>query len=211
MEKQQRLWDAARKYKENMADSPIEAYLVDRGFTLETVDKYCLGAVVDPPLEHSQFDGFLAIPYLRRTPSGTCLIPSLRFRCVQDHQHVGHGKYMTMPGDKPRLYNTNALTRPGRVVAITEGELDALAVEEAGVPAVGVPGAEAWQDHWAIPFTGYREVVLLADGDDAGNRWARKLSKSIPNSRILPSPPGEDVNDMLLELGPEGLRERITG
>lgn len=204
------LWEQVQRYQAALAGSEAEEYLLARGLTPERIRTSGLGLVSAPSTEHEHFEGFLSIPYLRRTPRGEWMCPSIRFRCLEDHEHIGHGKYMTTAGDRPRLYNTVALSRESDVIAICEGELDTLAATEAGVPAVGIPGAEAWQSHWALPFAGYRRVVLLPDGDDAGERWARKLAKQIKNSVVIPSPAGTDVNDYLVSYGPDALRERIT-
>lgn len=116
---------------------------------------------------------------------------------------------MTMPGDKARLYNTHALTRYSKDVSITEGELDAVTAELAGVPAVGVPGAQMWKPYFRELFLGYRNVNILADGDEAGLDFAKQVAKTLPNARIIPMPDGDDVNSLVLKRGAEALRERI--
>lgn len=203
------VFKTAQKYREDLADTEAEAYLMSRGLTRETIRSHGLGLVTEPSTEHEMFDGYLSIPYLRKTPRDQWICPSIRFRCIEDHEHVGHGKYMTMAGDRPRLYNTLALTTSDDVVAICEGELDTVAASQAGIPAIGLPGAESWQDSWVMALEGFSRVILLPDGDPAGERWARKLAKILPGSRMVQSPEGKDVNDLLLELGEEGLYERV--
>lgn len=136
---------------------------------------------------------------------------SIRFRCVEDHdcKAAGHGKYQTQSGDRPRLYNTEVLSRDDDVVAITEGELDALTAEACGIPAVGVPGSTSWKPYFRELFLGYREVLILADGDDAGEKFAKTVADSLPNARIVPFPAGEDVNSFVLKNGTEALKERV--
>lgn len=132
-------------------------------------------------------------------------VADIRFRRLDG----GKPKYMTMPGSKPRLYNTHALTRYSKDMAITEGELDAVTAELAGVPAVGVPGAQMWKPYFRELFMGYRNVNILADGDEAGLAFAQQVAKTLPNARIIPMPDGEDVNSLVLNRGKEALRERI--
>lgn len=118
---------------------------------------------------------------------------------------------MTVAGDRPRLFNTRALLRPSAEVAITEGELDAITAQAlCGINTVGVPGAQAWQPHFREPFLGYREVFILADGDEAGMLFANTVAKTLPNAKVIPSPPGEDVNSLVVKYGREALIERIT-
>jgi DNA primase len=132
-------------------------------------------------------------------------VAALRFRRLDG----GTPKYMTMPGDKARLYNTHALTRYSKDMSITEGELDAITSELAGVPAVGVPGAQMWKPYFRELFMGYRNVNILADGDEAGFDFAQQVAKTLPNARIIPMPDGEDVNSTVLKFGKGSLLERI--
>lgn len=168
-----------------------------------------LGYVNDPLPGHEMFRGYMAIPYLRWSQEHGWAVVSIRFRCIQDHEHRGHGKYMTVAGDRPRLYNTLALLKESAVIAITEGELDAITAQVAGMPAVGVPGAQAWQSYFREPFLGYREVFVLADGDEPGMQFAHTVAKELPNAKVIPMPPGEDVNSLVLTKGKQALLERI--
>lgn len=130
---------------------------------------------------------------------------SLRYRRLDG----GDPKYMTMPGDKPRLYNTYALAKYSKDIAITEGEIDAVTAELAGVPTVGVPGANSWKPFFRELFLGHRCVNILADGDSAGMTFARSVAKTLPNARIIPMPDGEDVNSLVMSQGRQALLERI--
>ena len=204
------LREATTRYWNAIPGSPVEEYLANRGLGGEEIrNRFLLGYVEDPIPGHEYHRGSMVIPYLRKSPDNKLTVVSLRFRCIQDHEHVGHGKYMTQSGDRPRLFNTEALLKPGRSVAITEGELDAIAAEQAGIHAVGVPGVETWSPHFAEPFRGYKEVFILADGDEAGMRFATGLTKHLSNAKIIPMPPGHDVNSLTMAEGPDKLRERL--
>lgn len=158
---------------------------------------------------HDMYRGMLAIPYIRRATDSQWSVVSIRFRCIQDHEHHGHGKYNTTPGDKPRMYNTVALTQEDDRIAITEGELDAITATACGIPAVGLPGASVWQDYFRDPFLGYETVSILADGDDPGMRFAQNIAKQLPNAIIVPMPAGQDVNSIFLNEGKKALLERV--
>lgn len=147
----------------------------------------------------------LAIPYLRRDDGGDWSVVSIRFRCLEDHDHNGHGKYNTVHGDKPRLYNTLSLLTPNHRMLVTEGEIDALTAQVYGFDAVAVPGATAWQSHFREPLLGYETVLILADGDEPGMRFAGNVAQSLPNAKIIPCPPGQDVNSWITS--PEGFNE----
>ncbi|APC43207.1 DNA primase [Mycobacterium phage IronMan] len=169
------------------------------------VRPYGLGFVEDPLPGHEMYRGCLSIPYMRHSPWRGWSVASIRFRRLDD----GQPKYMTVAGDKPRLYNTPALTRYSRDMAITEGEIDAITAELCGIPTVGVPGAQMWKPYFRELFLGYRNVNILADGDDAGMEFARQVAKTLPNARIIPMPDGEDVNSLVITQGKQALLERI--
>lgn len=204
---------ATERYAEQLPDSPGAEYLGRRGLAAPSVhpivDKFRLGYVAEPALGHEKYRGDLAIPYLRWSQEAGWSVVSIRFRCIQDHDHTGHGKYMTMPGDRPRLYNTLALLQPSPVIAITEGEIDAITAQACGIPTVGIPGAQAWQKWFREPFLGYRDVLILTDGDEAGARMGETVAKTLPNARIIPMPAGEDVNSLVISQGKHALLERI--
>jgi DNA primase len=204
---------AALRYHEDLEGSPAAEYLTRRGLgwpsIQQEISRYKLGYVKTPATGHEMYKGFLAIPYLRKSYEHGWSVVSIRFRCIQDHEHTGHGKYMTVAGDRPRLYNTKALLQPSPIVAITEGEIDAITASIAGVPTVGVPGAHNWQEHFPELFYGYKEVYVLADGDDAGRQFANTVAGSLPNAKVIPCPPGEDVNSFVTQHGPKAFMERI--
>lgn len=209
------LREATTRYVGSLPGSPAEEYLANRGLRTaspeaqQIIDRFRIGYVAEPLVGHEMFRGFLALPYLRWSQEHGWAVVSMRFRCIEDHDHKGHGKYMTMAGDRPRLYNTLALLKQSSTIAITEGELDAITAQVCGVPAVGVPGATSWQQYFREPFLGYREVYVLADGDDAGRQFATTVARSLPNSKVIPCPPNTDVNDLVREGGPEALLSRL--
>jgi hypothetical protein len=171
--------------------------------------QFRLGYVAEPLPGHEYYRGMLAIPYLRRSTDKGWSVVSIRFRCIEDHEHHGHGKYNTIPGDKARLYNAIALTKENDRIAVTEGELDAVTASICGIPAVGLPGANSWQDYFREPFLGYQNVYVLADGDEPGMRFAHSVGTHLPNAVTIPMPTGEDVNSFVLKNGKEALLERM--
>ena len=197
------LWEATSRYRESLPGSPAAEYLESRGIPLNT--PFGLGFVAEPLPGHEMYRGCLAIPYLRWSQWRGWSVAAIRYRRLDG----GKPKYMTMPGDKARLYNTHALTRYSKDMAITEGEIDCVTAELAGVPAVGVPGAQMWKPFFRELFMGYRNVNILADGDEAGMEFAKQVAKTLPNARIIPMPDGEDVNSLVLKQGKEALLERI--
>lgn len=131
------------------------------------------------------------------------------------------------------LWNADCLKDPkvrgGQApVVITEGEWDAMAVMQAGIPfAVSVPnGAPAqvtadldnakryeWVDRHANDLAGVREFVIAADDDEAGHNLRTDLVAFLgaDRCRFVNYPwPCKDLNEVLLEKGHEAVVECIT-
>ncbi|WP_354670728.1 topoisomerase [Streptomyces flavofungini] len=203
--------------------SPAEEYIKARGLD-EVAAAFGLGYVGSALPGHERYRGYLAIPYLRPA-GGADGVATVRYRCIADEcvrgpdsgllvlqdekeHHQGHGKYMTAPGDPPRLYNTAALIQPTPYVVVVEGELDAMTWALAGVPAVGAPGTGTWQPYWTPPLRGYRTVYLIAE-DGPGLNFMDALAAELPNARIIQMPGDRDSNATFLKEGREALLERI--
>ena len=178
-------------------------FLECRGLDEAVARKYRLGVVQRPCSGHEKVTGRLALPYLSR--SG---VVTIRFRCLQPHscKDAGCPKYLSLRGDKPTLYNVEALFAPGPVAAITEGELDALVITEyAGIPAVGIQGVNAWNDSWSRTLNDFKKVLIVGDGDDAGKSMVDRLVDSVPNAVGVHLPDGQDANDVYLKYGADEL------
>lgn len=205
------LKEATSRYHQSLPGSPGEEYLGTRGLTApsirEQVDKFRLGFVADPLPGHEIYKGMLAIPYLRWSQEHGWAVVSIRYRRIADSE--GGGKYLTQAGDRPRLYNTLALLANSSKIAITEGEIDAITAQVCGIPTVGVPGSQAWRDHFREPFLGYRDVFILADGDEAGLQFAHNVAKTLFNAKVIPMPSGHDVNSLVIEQGKQALLSRL--
>jgi DNA primase len=50
---------------------------------------------------------------------------------------------------------------------------------------------------------------VLADGDNAGLEFGKKLSRELPNVNLMQMPEGHDVNSIIVQEGKEWIDERI--
>src|SRR5262249_36595888 len=103
-------------------------------------------------------------------------------------------------GPRTIPYHADALMEEQEVVYVAEGAIDALSLLEAGLEAVGVPGAESFLPAWVGWFDLAREVVLALDADEAGGRGAAAIAGHFRAAgrpvKTLRLPPGvKDVND----------------
>lgn len=196
---------AVQRYEANVDSA--EQYLTGRGITLDVAREWRLGVAVDPLPGHDNLGGRLTIPYL--TPTGPV---GLVGRCLRQHNHkeVKCAKYLTETGERRRLFNVADLHRDTRSIVIAEGELDALACNSlAGVPAVGVPGANNWQAHWVYLFDAYEDVIVCGDSDDAGSKLIATIKGALSNVRAVTMPPGADVNSFIVTNGADAFRDHI--
>lgn len=164
-------------------------YLTGRGIDRATAERFRLGVVRDPISGHEHVTGRLSIPSI----SSTGAVYSLRFRTLTD----GEPKYIGTPGEM-RLFNLRAITEAGSVICITEGEMDAITLDQCGYHAVGVPGANAWKRPHSRIFAGFSRVYVFGDGDASGRDFARRVSDSMRQAIIVPVPDGCDVNSVFM-------------
>lgn len=177
-------------------------YLAGRGIDPATAARFRLGVVTSPHAGHEKFRGFLAIPYLGH--DGRVL--SLRFRCMEQHEHRDHfhGKYMSVAGEPIRIYNVGAVHQAYDAIAIAEGELDAVILNMVGIPAVGIPGAVNWRPHYRKVFAGFNKVWVFGDPDEAGGELVNKITRSLRQARPVKLTAG-DVTDTYVAGGAEAL------
>jgi len=116
-----------------------------------------------------------------------------------------HPKVTAVPGTRLGLLPLPAWARAERVLLV-EGPSDMLAARSAGLPAIAVPGANAWRSEWASALDG-RRVVLVMDCDRPGRQAAARIAEDLERRGIVagirdlaPSRhDGYDVSDWLRE------------
>lgn len=203
---------------------PALTYWTNRGLSKASALSFRIGVVTDPPKPLERYTGRLSIPYITRAG-----VTTIRFRAIDG----GEPKYLGMR-DIPsaRIFNPAALSRREDFVCITEGELDAVAASQAGLPAVGIPGVSNWRPFFRHCFQGYRRVYILQDTDKPrvlkdcgdcdgecrghtppGQKFAEAVAAQVERSKVItiPGPPGSDVNSFLQEHGEAELRKLVTG
>lgn len=121
-------------------------------------------------------------------------------------------KYMGLTGANTHLYNVGAFFRAAGSIAICEGEIDTMTLDQAvGIPSVGVPGVNNWKPHYSRLLQDFEKVFLFADGDTAGSDFGKFLSKELGNLTVVTMPDGEDVNSMYRQHGADYFHNKIKG
>jgi len=184
----------ARFYHEQLLGSGADRWLFDRRIWADAILGWQLGFVEKPLKGDEDYVGCLTIPYF----DGLGRERTMRFRPIADRPHPQ--KYLSRPKDPAHLFGVQYSDYPK--VYITEGELDAIVLWQLGRKAVGVPGASLWKPVWKWLFRNTEEVVLIMDGDDAGQTGAGKIYRSlesinVPVRNVRP-PGGHDVNSLFI-------------
>lgn len=184
------------------------SYLAARGLDLEHARTYRLGVVEDPEVGHEPYADRLAIPYVTRNG-----VINIKFRCMEQHDcgEHGHEKYYNLGGTGDQhIYNVGAFFRDSQRIGICEGEFDTQVIDRYVMPCVGIGGAKAWKDFYPKCFADYEQVYMFSDGDKAGRAFAKDVQYALEDSEVVMvrMPLGTDVNEIYVQEGAEGLRER---
>lgn len=183
------------------------SYLEARGVSEETATSFRLGVVSDPAPGHERFRGWLSLPYV--TPAGVVAIKFRNLDPEDDH------RWDAPAGSKIHLYNARALAQGGEVAVLVEGEMKTLVgASMLGVPVVGTWGTN-WLPHWPRCFGDFDRVIVVGDNDNKedgsnpGRKHAEKVVKTLQNGELVLPPLGTQLDEWLLQDGPEAVREAL--
>lgn len=214
-----RILDAAVQVGIDMLNNndSVELYLLERGLSSKTITERKLGFVAGgwslvgtlpedvtaeqvattglvtregPRAGKDFFYRHLLIPYLAR---GHCI--QMRGRAWGD---IKGGKYLTGPGEPPRVYNSESLDGAEEVI-ITEGEFDTMilaqtlaeAPEERArrIAVIALPGTSAIPEELDDLLVEVKRIYIGFDSDDAGKKAAESLKERLgQRCRILTLP-----------------------
>lgn len=202
----EQLEGAVSRYEGAITARAVE-YLTARGIERETALSSRLGVVDEPEPEHQRYRGMLSIPYLDRNGSPL----AVRFRCLEDHDHRAfyHGKYNSTAGDPARMYGIRSIFTAEKVIHLTEGEFDAMILNQSGFPAVGAPGARSWKPRHTRMLAGFSRVYIWADPDEAGAEFAQTVMQRVRAATTVRLTEG-DVTDTYLLGGTEALQAALN-
>lgn len=172
----------------------LKEFMRRRGLTLKTIKKYQIG----------WDSGYSAYTLPIRDGHGEIL--NIRFYRFEEDD--GRRKIWSVAGrGEPQLFPIDQIEN-GTIV-ICEGEWDALATIQAGIPAITRTGtADSWNPAWNTMFQG-KKVFLCHDMDEKGQTANRKIATMLDGTaksiRIVTLPyevtpkHGKDLTDFWLE------------
>lgn len=190
-------------------ERPLQ-WLRDRGLSDSIIQEAGLGFVGRAVEGWERFQGALSIPY----HDGRGREIGVRFRWSQGDQ-----KYDQKRNTPHRLYGIHLVEEP--VLYLTEGEFDSLILRQEGKAAMAVPGSTAWQNHWKWLFRDALAVYVVFDRDEAGRKGSMEVVRSLkdltradrvelPGFTRADGSHGNDLTDLYLARGPEGLKKALT-
>lgn len=202
-------------FQKNLSPETMQFLRDKRGFTEETIAKYKLGWCLKRERN--------SIPVFDEKGN----LVNIRF-----HNSKKEPKTLNWAGyGSARLWGLDRLAKaaPGTTILVTEGEADAMLVEqETGYITVsGTNGAKSFQAGWVKYFKGFH-VVLLYDSDQAGREAVQNLvlpafKAAIQAGEVLsikivwlydkPDKSHKDFTDWIVKDGGSGprLKELIQG
>lgn len=182
--------EATQTFETAFPGSRAEAYVRERGISEKAVSALRLGFVADGTEGYEMYGGRLAVPYINMRKQ----VVGFKFRSLEPESDA---KYLALDGFEVTLYNIQALNTSHEVLALVEGEADVWTLTTLGIPALGVPGVDAWKPHSKRLLDGFT-VIFFPDNDKAGKGLMKRLKEEIPDIVIRSIPGGlNDLNDAL--------------
>jgi hypothetical protein len=127
----------------------------------------------------------------------------------------GEPKMLATAGSRRALLPHPA-AEPSTHVMLVEGEPDMIAARSRGLPAIALPGVDAWRPGWAELLEG-RDVTVVMDCDDQGRAAAAAIQSDLSSRgavRVIDLAPhrndGYDLTDWLLETGRSEVATPVT-
>ncbi|MFZ5645973.1 MAG: toprim domain-containing protein [Bacillota bacterium] len=185
----------------------IQSVLKDEGYTKEELAESGL-FIIDREYFAHWSDGKIYPYYLPNWDKGKVIDIQGRISGAE-YKDLSLPKYKNMRGSVSYLYNRGALKED--TVILAEGIPDTISLLVMGYNAVGSYGIGGIKDDW-LPYFKEKNVYIVFDSDDPGQRGAYDLALRIgENARIIALLDVKDVNELLVQHGPDKAREIIEG
>lgn len=161
-------------------------YWYERCLSDSTIDRYRLG----------HYNGWSLIP----------IYDNGEFSNFQMRRDVPQKRITRWYRDgKTTLFNDGILPFT-KTIYITEGTVDAILLNQEGLPAVSPNGTNTWQQEWFRKFSHIENIYYVEDNDKAGRVGAKLVAKSLGMDRVkiisyLEKPEKYDTVDLFKDGG----------
>lgn len=154
-------------------------YLYSRKITLDTIHKFRLGLEIKDKKE------WIVMPYFKNEKP-----VNVKYRSVPPAEK----EFRRWKDGESSLFNCDILKtlKKEDTVIIVEGEMDCLSLHSQGITNVVSTsiGANGIKPEWIISLEKFKDVVIVYDSDEAGQKGAKELGKRLDLDRcrnlILP-------------------------
>lgn len=211
-EKIEQLRERMKIWQAEFLNSPAEMYLANRGIPPATASEFGCGYAARWEHWEKENDKWRLLGTDERvvfpiTDKGGTLV-AVQARAINKN-FIGAEKLTR--GDKSAGLFQPLDILGGKVVAVTEGPVDALALQTCGVQAVAMMGTS--YPSWLPLALGFKFVLLATDSDASGDAAAAKLTSELQvrGARIFRLRPraSKDWAEVLEKVGAEKLTENL--
>lgn len=165
----------------------MKAWLNSRGLSDETIAAFKVG--------EQERDGktYAVFPYLRDGE-----LVNAKYRNPAEKKDMRQEG-----GAEPCLFGWHLIDPKTRRVALCEGEIDAMTLHQAGIPALSVnagAGNHQWLENDWNRLERFSELLIAFDSDEAGEKGAREVMHRLGEERCKRLVfPAKDANDYLMQ------------
>lgn len=165
-------------------------WLMGRGLSESTIAAFRIGEQIVNTAAGQKV--YAIFPYIR---DGELI--NAKHRNVDDKRDMRQAK-----GAEPCLFGWHLIEPNARMVAIAEGEIDAMTLHQAGIPALSVnqgAGNHQWIDSDWERLQQFDDIVLCYDADAAGQKGAHEAARrlGVDRCRFASFGDSKDANDYL--------------
>lgn len=167
--------------------SRVREWLRSRGLEDRTIDAFKVGEQLQGGKAYAVF------PYLRDGE-----LVNVKYRNPDEKKDMRQEG-----GAEPCLFGWHLIEPKARTVAICEGEIDAMTLWQAGIPALSVnagAGNHQWIESDWLRLERFSEILVAFDNDEAGKKGAAEVIRRLGIARCKRLVfPAKDANDWLMQ------------
>jgi len=186
-EREKKVFKRPTKPQCRVSDGDVLAWMKSRGLTEETVTAFKVREQIRDGKTYAVF------PYIREGE-----LVNVKYRNIHEKKDMRQEG-----GAEPCLFGWHLIEPKTRVIALTEGELDAMSLHQVGFPALSVnagAGNHQWIENDWERLERFSEILICFDNDEAGNKGASEVMRRLGIERckrvIFPA---KDANDYLMQ------------